>query len=106
MTKQTTCSLCGLTEEQDRGRTANHICNFGNWDLKLCKICGCMTKTIKGYCGKCNFKKDAMAKNQKLIDPECLNCNQWLGKEYQYCPSCGGGIIWDREHTKVLEVLE
>lgn len=33
------------------------VCQGGHMIL-LCERCWCMTKTIKGYCGKCGAKKE------------------------------------------------
>jgi len=43
----------GLTEAQGRGQTANHICQFGDWELKLCPMCRCMTNHDQKGCLKC-----------------------------------------------------
>ena len=43
--------------------------------LDLCSNCNCMTKTINGKCGKCNFKK-------KKLQYLCKAPDEWRDSEF------------------------
>ena len=43
----------------DKIRDVYLLMRDGSLEISQCPSCLCMTKTVNGYCGKCNFYKDA-----------------------------------------------
>lgn len=71
--------------------------------LSLCKACYCMTKTIKGKCGKCQARKlDVQATEQRLLKiieaGEEARGKTWEARFDQKYPL--GGEIWVLERHR------
>ncbi len=87
------CGVCGETEEVDRGMCKKCFKKAQDWagevlkyqnrtnyekDISLCKSCGCMTKTKKGYiyiCDKCGKDRRSLNLNKSEV-----NSQEQMGK--------------------------